>query len=204
LGRTGRRALLIATTKRHAKTPGHGPGFLLVSRALTRWAWDRALWYVKGGYANVGLETTAADPIPHTATDRRRHKGWTVGTGLDYMVTQNWIIGVEYDYIRLNAATHSQFPVGGIAPAAPTFYSTSITGDLHQIVARLSYKFDWARTGRRTLLIATTGRHAKTPGLRPGFSLVRAVARLDRFARTTLVHATAPSRGLIPFTVRTP
>jgi outer membrane immunogenic protein len=116
---------------------------IFTATAKVGWTWDRVLWYVKGGYANVGLETAAADPIPHTATDRRRHNGWTVGTGLDYMVTQNWIIGVEYDYIRLNSATHSQFPVSGVAPAAPTFYATSITGDLHQIVARLSYKFDW-------------------------------------------------------------
>jgi len=106
-------------------------------------AWDRWMLYAKGGYANVGLETAALDPIPHGASDRKRHHGWTVGGGWDFMLTQNWIIGVEYDYIRFESLLHSQALVSGGTPAAPVFYGTTINGEVHQILGRISYKFDW-------------------------------------------------------------
>ena len=106
-------------------------------------AWDRWMLYAKGGYANVGLETGALDPVPHSAGDKQRHHGWTVGGGWDFMLTQNWIIGVEYDYIRFATEPHAQALVNGATPAAPVFYATNIDGHVHQILGRISYKFDW-------------------------------------------------------------
>jgi len=119
--------------------------YIFTATGKVGWAWDRLLWYGKAGYASVGIDSLAADPVPHTAAARVRHNGWTAGTGLEYALVQNWIMGIEYDYIRVSAATHNQALVAGIAPAAPTFYNTSIRGDLHQVVGRLSYKFDWLR-----------------------------------------------------------
>jgi outer membrane immunogenic protein len=59
------------------------------------------LFYAKGGYAGVNnqLSVVDANPNPSTGSGSRTqwHNGWTVGAGWEYGLTQNWIVGLEYD-----------------------------------------------------------------------------------------------------------
>ena len=47
------------------------------------------------------------------------HNGWTVGAGWEYGITQNWIVGLEYDYAAFE--TKSYQLAGAAAPAVYTF-----------------------------------------------------------------------------------
>jgi outer membrane immunogenic protein len=65
------------------------------------YAWDRTLVYVKGGGALAQLTYIVNIPgvVSVTPTDTRI--GWVVGAGLEYGLTANWSIKVEYNYIDL-------------------------------------------------------------------------------------------------------
>jgi outer membrane immunogenic protein len=60
-------------------------------------AWDRVLLYATGGVAFAGVEQTFTSPVRSLSQSTTR-VGWTVGAGLEYAVTNNWSVGVEYRY----------------------------------------------------------------------------------------------------------
>jgi outer membrane immunogenic protein len=107
------------------------------------------LLYGKGGWATGRISTNVQDffPLPatlqHFSSDAKWHNGWTVGAGVEYKLTNNWILGVEYDYLQLNNKTHGS-PVFGVAPGAPLFYSENVKADVSTVTARLSYLFNWS------------------------------------------------------------
>lgn len=64
------------------------------------YAWDRTLLYVKGGGALAREKYIFRIPsatLSLTPTDTRY--GWFVGAGVEYALTTNWTIKVEYNYI---------------------------------------------------------------------------------------------------------
>lgn len=87
---------------------------------------DRALLYVKGGYAGTGYRGTAF-------FDPDWGHGFTVGAGLEYMVLPNVTLGAEYSYIRTSRDITT--PIGTI---------TDFRDDLHKVVARVNYLFNWS------------------------------------------------------------
>lgn len=85
---------------------------------------DRALLYVKGGYAGTGYRgNLGADPD--------WGHGFTVGGGLEYMVLPNVTVGAEYSFIR----TSRDVTELGLVRRN--------TDDLHKVVARVNYLFNW-------------------------------------------------------------
>ncbi|WP_082905836.1 outer membrane beta-barrel protein [Bradyrhizobium centrolobii] len=65
---------------------------------------DNWLFYVKGGYAGAHVKTSAVDTGPPTTGagyDQRWHHGWNLGAGVEYGITPNWSIALQYDYIQL-------------------------------------------------------------------------------------------------------
>jgi outer membrane immunogenic protein len=61
-------------------------------------AWDRSLFYVKGGGAfahDKFFTTTVALNPAQTATDTRW--GWMVGAGWEYAFAPNWSAKIEYE-----------------------------------------------------------------------------------------------------------
>ena len=90
------------------------------------------LLYGRGGVAYGEVKSTLANGADYFR-ERTDHIGWTAGIGLEYALTPNWILGVEYNYVDLGDQRY-----GG---AAPTFadYKADIT--LSTVLARLSYKF---------------------------------------------------------------
>ena len=75
------------------------------------YTWERALFYVKGGLA-VGEVTAEGSPnlgpfapVLGTSTSKTL-TGWTVGTGIEFALTDKWSAKAEYTYFDLGSATY--------------------------------------------------------------------------------------------------
>jgi len=72
-------------------------------------AWDRTLFYVKGGVAFVNISTSVVDPILQpvvgntiTANGANTTKAtWTIGGGIEYALSDAWSLKGEYMYIAI-------------------------------------------------------------------------------------------------------
>ena len=100
---------------------------------------DRWLAYASGGYAEAriftgyGLRTGG----PLAGTHRDRHDGWFIGGGIEYALTSNWLIGIDYKHLELGNEIHP--PLAG----PPGFgFNRRIEADLDIVTLRLSFKFD--------------------------------------------------------------
>lgn len=123
--------------------------YLGTVRAKVGYALDRVLPYVTGGlaYANVdnsfsGPTTfTAPSGTTYTATvhDDSNDFGYTVGGGLDFLVTDNISIGAEYLYTNLGK---NDFSVDYVGNNGASFTSSSNDDvDFHTVFAKVSYRF---------------------------------------------------------------
>jgi outer membrane immunogenic protein len=101
-------------------------------------AWDRALFSIKGGYAGANLKTTVKDIIASqgSGSDSDFRSGAVVGGDVEFAVTNNWIVGVEYDYVRLQSH-HVDL---GDSTARYVFNDSA--KNLNLVFARLSYRFE--------------------------------------------------------------
>jgi len=78
---------------------------------------DRALFYVKGGFAYANLRLGVIDSIPPLTTDaikRLTYTGWTIGGGIEFALTQNWLIKSEYQFMDLGQKSVSAVASDGI------------------------------------------------------------------------------------------
>jgi outer membrane immunogenic protein len=104
------------------------------------YAWNRTLLYAKGGFASADVRIRAVDtlvlPVNDVFTSSERHNGWTLGAGLEHAVTQNFIVGIEYNYFSFGDERHA-----GITSVRAVPISTNVDATLHAVLARLSYKF---------------------------------------------------------------
>jgi outer membrane immunogenic protein len=99
------------------------------------------LAYGKGGWAGGQVElsafsTNGGDPVFWNPGAQNRN-GWVAGGGVEYMLTPNFILGVEYNHIDLGSAIYSANNTG--ADTTPTVLSDRTK--LDTVVGRLSYKF---------------------------------------------------------------
>ncbi len=95
------------------------------------YAFGNFLPYVKGGYANVGLESNARPPFAGF-NESQSHDGWVVGGGLEYAFTPSIIVGIDYSHIETDTVAYSTGVVGA---------ARSIDANLDMVTGRLSYKF---------------------------------------------------------------
>ena len=105
-------------------------------------AWDKFLFYGKGGWAGGEVEVSAVSTAGAGGgtswnPGKQSRSGWVAGVGLEYMLTQNFIVGVEYNHIDLGTARYSTLDSGGDT----TLTSVDNTTKVDTIVGRLSYKF---------------------------------------------------------------
>jgi outer membrane immunogenic protein len=100
------------------------------------------LFYVKGGWAGANAKLSVIDnvgPVGGAASVSQWHNGWTVGGGVEYGLTPNWIIGIEGNYYQFESKTYE---LGN--PAAALAYTWASKPDhVATVVGRLSYKFGW-------------------------------------------------------------
>lgn len=105
------------------------------------YALDRFLPYVKGGYAGADIETsgTVAAAVVDAFNVRDWEHGWTVGGGAEYMLTENMVVGVEYNYIDFGETKRS----GSTANLGFPFTISGVDKQIHSLSGRVSIKFDW-------------------------------------------------------------
>jgi outer membrane immunogenic protein len=102
-------------------------------------AWDSALIYAKGGYANANIKVSTTDIVganQGSASSSERHSGWAAGGGLEWRFAQNFSLGVEYLYLQFNDDRHLQtFSGGGGAT------TDDIEARAHTVKGKLNWRF---------------------------------------------------------------
>jgi outer membrane immunogenic protein len=132
------------------------PSTIVRDTTTTRWfatatvragyAVDRLLLYVKGGGAlvrsalerHVLVSTFGVDVT--SLNDTRT--GWTVGTGLEWGITENLSAKIEYDYLDFGTKGYTyNLPSTGIVTPV------SVQSQTHMIIGGLNYRFTWGGGG---------------------------------------------------------
>jgi outer membrane immunogenic protein len=111
-------------------------------RGKLGYAQNNWLLYGTGGLAYGGVNTSGsmnivgAVPVPGSNTTTR--VGWTAGAGLNYGLTSNWIIGLEYLYVDLGRQSYTE-----TFNTVPVFSANYVSNRAAANIARVSldYKF---------------------------------------------------------------
>jgi outer membrane immunogenic protein len=114
-------------------------------RGRVGWAgllwWNNVMPYVTGGLAWGSLHGSEGDILAHGAfgSGTTTRAGWTLGGGIEAMLTPNWTVKLEYLYVDLRGGVFNDvIPVFGILPENIDFRANVVR-------AGLNYKFDWYR-----------------------------------------------------------
>jgi outer membrane immunogenic protein len=101
-------------------------------RARVGYAFDRFLPYITGGVAFGDEKFTAVQSIPFARiSNSDTRTGWTIGGGLEYAVTDNWLVRGEVRYTDFG---HNSFTAAGVVPVRVKLNEVSTT-------LGVSYKF---------------------------------------------------------------
>lgn len=117
--------------------------WLATARLKAGVAIDRGLVYAIGGVAFADVENSIGFDISAGDTDRSDRwangdwqTGWTLGAGLQYALTDAWILGVEYQHVFLGNQTVDVDGGEDIGTIPVEF-----DNDLDIVKASISYKF---------------------------------------------------------------
>ena len=104
------------------------------------YAWNQALFYVKGGAAVTSNRFSILDTFTgiELASASATRWGGTVGAGFEYGFTPNWSFGVEYNHLFMGDANNS---FTGVDPRIALFTNNRITQDVDMVTARINYRF---------------------------------------------------------------
>jgi outer membrane immunogenic protein len=137
-----------------------GIGTIVGKLGLASGPQDRTLWYVKGGgawartdFATIGNWVETFPDSPDTArpyagawSGKNNRWGWTVGTGVEWALWDNWSARIEYDY--LDFGNHN-ISLAGSACTTPTCVGSTRTMNVkqqvHLVTVGLNYRFNWWR-----------------------------------------------------------
>jgi outer membrane immunogenic protein len=112
-------------------------------------ATERLLVYGTGGlaYANVENDFVTNTPAAFTVSGGDEDRfGYTVGGGMETMVTERLSVGIEYLYTNLGSDDYNvRFTSGAFATDTPAGFADSRGSDrnfdFHTIQAKISYRF---------------------------------------------------------------
>jgi outer membrane immunogenic protein len=110
---------------------------LLTVTGRIGYATNNWLLYARGGYANgeLTLSGISGPPIAGvTFSTSERIDGWTAGVGLEYKLTKNVVLGLEYNFVNLSGSFATS--TGGIAEGIPV--TIDLDEDIHSVKGRLS------------------------------------------------------------------
>jgi outer membrane immunogenic protein len=102
------------------------------------YAWGNVLWYGKVGYAGANMQGSSDDLVGITSRASTWQNGITAGTGIDYRLSSNIILGVEFDYYHFGSTDMST----GTTPPGFTVTYTSQQANIAAVVGRVSYLFN--------------------------------------------------------------
>ena len=111
-------------------------------------AYDRVLFYAKGGGAWIGAnsltitDVTAGTSI--TGSTNNTLSGWLVGAGIEWAFANNWTVKAEYDYIGLSSRTFV-VPVGSPFLLAGDTFTTSGTNNVQMATVGINFLFGAGR-----------------------------------------------------------
>lgn len=99
------------------------------------------LLFVNGGFASarVDTETLITSTGRLLARTSARHDGWYLGGGVEYALTPNWILGLEYQHVNLDSERHFNSLDGGCCSVSR--FTKDVDADADIVRARISYKF---------------------------------------------------------------
>lgn len=100
------------------------------------------LFYVKGGVAFTELRTRIQDTFDYNERSDTK-AGWTVGGGVEWMVSPNWIVGVEGNYYDFGSCCGGNTQSLVLATNAPAgvFSNHDTRFDNWSVLGRVSYKW---------------------------------------------------------------
>lgn len=106
------------------------------------YAWDRLLVYGKAGLGAANIEASVTDSVgPSTgsgnASDWRY--GPTVGLGIEYALSPNLSVAVEYDYLNLTGTDYQ------LGDSTGSYLWNVEVRDVSLLMAKLNYRFSLAR-----------------------------------------------------------
>ena len=105
------------------------------------YAWDKTLWYVKGGGAWVRNHYGATDyTIPVAFASATTRAGYVIGGGLEYAIAPNWSAFLEYNYIELSSKTINLFD-----PFTATVRPLDVYQNIQMVKAGFNYKLSAPR-----------------------------------------------------------
>ena len=104
------------------------------------YAWNAALFYVKGGAAVTSNRFSILDTLTgiELASASSTRWGGVVGVGFEYGFAPNWSFGVEYDHLFMGDANNS-FSV--VNPINAAFINNRISQDVDMVTVRINYRF---------------------------------------------------------------
>jgi outer membrane immunogenic protein len=140
-------------------TPSLLPTFSQTSTSTPRWyatatgkigfAANDFLYYAKGGAAWMGVNNTqtvsagAGNVSSQTIVNTRT--GFTVGGGIEFGMTENLSVRIEYDFLDFGTKNYT-FANLNTAPA-PLVLPVSIQSNTHLFLTGLNYRFTWGGGG---------------------------------------------------------
>ena len=123
---------------------------------------DRTLWYVKGGaawaktdfadsatFSDVACVTVVLNSACAAANSSlfssgsTSRWGWTVGTGVEWALWDNWSTKIEYDFLKFDShdVTLQGFDNGDIFRR-----TVHVDQQIHQLKIGLNYRFNWGKS----------------------------------------------------------
>jgi len=97
--------------------------------ALPQW-----LFYVKGGWAGVHEKNSSTQVgATHSFTDW--NSGYTVGGGIEYKWTRNWVLGTEFNFYN------AKFDHNGLDSSGVAVRVFNSNADIYSVLLRASYLF---------------------------------------------------------------
>lgn len=106
------------------------------------YAWNNLLAYGKAGVGVANIRAEVSDDVgafTGSGSDSHWLTGPTVGVGLEYGITANLSIGVEYDYLYLKSATYQ------LGDATGSYSWDVDVRNVNLVMAKLNYRFNWPR-----------------------------------------------------------
>jgi outer membrane immunogenic protein len=110
-------------------------------RGRAGWSTGKVLVYGTGGLSvgHVGINSMLAGSTAETSVV---HAGWVAGVGFEYVLSPNWLLNVDYQYVDLGTAN-----AASTLPGGTTFSQTVSARAAFQVVtAGFSWRFAPAPT----------------------------------------------------------
>ncbi len=115
---------------------------LYAATAKLGYAVDRILVYGKAGPAFAQMNIFANDTFAKIQFGGSQLRpGLTLGAGLEYAMTNNWLVGLEYDYYDFGNGNFSGYDNGPGTYKNSDFNDFNVNTKISTVNARVSYKF---------------------------------------------------------------